>query len=107
VKAFVIVMHPFGWKQNPKTRFWDIKAPRDLSLINSLIETVQGRLESEDLEVRKELYSESTSLGEYHPGGMFSERVVPKEFEIVLSSNPENSYFHSKASWHKKQKFIE
>ncbi|MFC1842323.1 hypothetical protein ACFLYU_01560 [Candidatus Dependentiae bacterium] len=109
VKSVIIIMHPGAWKKNVKTGCWDEMVPEDPKHVDTLVRTVQESLSCKNVVVKKELYSAIEMIeigGAWQPGGMFDGKIVPKGFEIVLSKNPKNSYFQSKATNHTKQKFL-
>ncbi len=104
-KAFAVIMHPLGWKKNPKTGYLDIKCPVDQQLVDKLTRTIKTLMD--DIEISIELYDQNEMDGTYHPYGMYDDKSAPKEFEFVLSPSPQESYFQSKARWHRMQKFLE
>ena len=93
----------------------DIKKPIRPLLVKYLREKVKAILKSagiENVETREdELYDmlDSLSRDEFSdpvPGCMVKDTLVAKEFEIVLCKDPKDSYFQSKASKYKKNKFV-
>ena len=106
-KAVGIIFHEEDWAKNPETGYYNVRVPRDAQLIDRLTEVINEELASDNTLVIQELYSTSISLNKYHPGGTFRDKVVRKDLEIVLSSNPAESYFQTEATYHKKQKLAD
>jgi hypothetical protein len=104
VKVAGIIFHEGNWARNPNTGDYTDRVPCDAKLVDRLKEVISTELACDKASVIQELYSSEMLYDEYHPSGMFGDKVVPKELEIVLDSNPVESYFHTKATWHKKQK---
>ncbi len=94
-KAVAVIMHPKAWKKN---------CPADHEEINLLTIAIQTSF-TKNTPVIQELYSYSRTLDtdDWHPYCTYHN--LPKELEIVLSSNPQESYYQSKASGHIKQNF--
>jgi len=106
-KIVAAILHPVTRKKNNETGYFSIKAPKDPGLVEKLSSTIQNSFKNQNVIVLQELYSEIELLGTYHPYASCDNLAVPKELEVVLYPNPEESYFQTKASWHKAQKFSE
>lgn len=103
IKTVGVIFHPIGWVKNLETGYYFAKGPSDANLVDRLKKVINEELPNNSTLI-EELYDKMKRPDEYHPGGMFGNTIVPKELEIVLSPNPEESYFHSKATRHKQQK---
>jgi hypothetical protein len=106
IKTVGIIFHPIGWVKNLETGYYIAKGPSDAHLVDRLKKVIDAELPYNNTLIQ-ELYALSKGSDEYHPGGMFGDKIVPKELEIVLSPDPAESYFHSKATYHKKQKLCD
>lgn len=95
IESTAIIFHPEHWKKRSKKD----KVPQDPVVLASLKKAIQ---ECAFKRVIEELYVLNQS-SRFFPAGMYENRIVPKELEIVLCANSEESYIQSKATRHKKQ----
>ena len=95
-KVVAIILSQVECEQNLETCYFEAFPSQDCFKVKHLVETIRQNISDPD--IKYEQYGEEddeNSIGENH------------EFEIVLSPNPEESYFQTKATGHKKQFFIE
>lgn len=91
-----VVLHPLDWKKNPTTGKWDQKPQCEVTfeLLSSVAKASFGAKSI----LLPQMYSMIFSLDDNGaPYGQFGENLVPKELEIVLMPNKDDSFWRCKA----------
>ena len=94
-----VILHPLDWDKNTTTGKWDEKPQSEITL--GLLSCMTKASFGAKSTVLPQLYSMEDSLDDHGaPYGQFRENLVPKELEIVLMPNQDESFWRCKADWY-------